>query len=190
MITTTSDRHLYIGGSEANMIYLNYETETFKKWWSEKLTGIKNDSFTNLSMSVGTILEHEVIDLYESVHGVKGIRDKSAVKGIARANTDYIIHDKVCDVKVTKKAVDWYLKGKVPLNYKRQLIHYLYVFDLKKASIIAYQIDDEMLNNPFQQLNENNIFEIPVPITVKEIQIHRQKLEYLEYCRDLNIFPK
>lgn len=190
MITTTSDRHLYIGGSEANMIYLNYETSTFKKWWSEKLSGIKKDSFTNISMSVGTILEHEVLDLYESIHGVKGIRDKSAVKGIARANTDYILNEKVSDVKVTKKAVEWYLNGKVPLNYKRQLIHYMYVLDLKKASIIAYQSDEDLINNPFTQLHETKLFEIDVPIKKREIEIHKQKIEYLEYCRDLNIFPK
>lgn len=172
------------------MIYLNYETKTFKNWWSKKLAGINEDSFNNISMSVGTILEHEVIDLYESIHGVKGFRDKSEVKGIARANTDYILHDKVSDVKVSKKAAEWYMKGKVPLNYKRQLIHYLYVLDLKKASIIAYQTDDELIENPFKELSEKNLFEINVPITEKEINKHRQKIEYLEYCRELNIFPK
>lgn len=190
MITTTNDRYLYIGGSEANMMYLNYETKTFRNWWSRKLAQIKDDSFTNISMSVGTILEHEVLDLYESVHGVKGIREKSAVKGIARGNTDYILHDKVSDVKVTSKAVEWYLKGKVPLNYKRQLIHYMYVFDLKKASIIAYQTDEELINNPFRELTVANLFEIEVPVTKKELEIHKQKLDYLEWCRDMNIFPK
>lgn len=189
MIITTNDRYLYIGGSEANMMYLNYETKTFRNWWSRKLAQIKDDSFTNISMSIGTILEHEVLDLYESVHGVKGIREKSAVKGIARGNTDYILHDKVSDVKVTSKAVEWYLKGKVPLNYKRQLIHYMYVFDLKKASIIAYQTDEELINNPFRELTVANLFEIEVPVTKKELEIHKQKLDYLEWCRDMGIFP-
>ena len=82
------------------------------------------------------------------------------------------------------------MKGKVPLNYKRQLIHYLYVLDLKKASIIAYQTDDELIENPFKELSEKNLFEINVPITEKEINKHKQKIEYLEHCKELNIFPK
>jgi hypothetical protein len=190
MITTTNDRHQYIGGSEANMIYMNYNTETFLKWWAKKLTGVNEIHFNNLSMSVGTILEHDVIDLYESVKKVKGEREKAHIKGIARANTDYIQGDKVSDVKVTGKAFEWFVSEKVPANYKRQLIHYCYVFDLKKASIIAYQTDNETLDNPFEYLDESKLFEIEVPITDKDIHNHKIKLDYLEFCRDNNQFPK
>jgi predicted phage-related endonuclease len=190
MITTTNDRHNFIGGSEANMMYLNYETDTFKAWWAKKLTGVNEINFNNLSMSVGTILEHDVIDLYEAKHQVKGLRDETAVKGIARANTDYIQGDKVSDVKVTKKAFEWFLADKVPANYKRQLIHYCYVLDLRKASIIAYLTDDDTLNNPFEELDENKLFEIPVKITEKDIKNHKAKLDYLEFCKETNQFPK
>src|SRR5690625_3554896 len=103
LITTTSDRHLFIGGSEANMIYMNYDTPTFKKWWSHKLSGLPEKNSTNKNMNVGTILESDVIDLYEQIHNVKGVRDKQGTKGIARANTDYILSDKASDVKVTGK---------------------------------------------------------------------------------------
>src|SRR5699024_4473070 len=135
MITQTNDRFKYIGGSEANMIYMSYNSKTFVKWWSKKLSEVPEEVFTNKSMSVGTILEHDVIDLYESVNEVKGCKDKQKIKGIARANTDYILGDKVSDVKVTTKAFEWMLSEKVPINYKRQLIHYMYVFELKHASI-------------------------------------------------------
>ncbi len=190
MITTTNDRHKFIGGSEANMIYLNYKSKTFVKWWSEKLAGVPSEPYNNLSMSVGTILEHDVVDLYESVHGVKGIRDKQEIKGIARANTDYIISGKVSDVKVTTKAFEWYLKDKVPLNYKRQLIHYLHVFDYDQASIIAYQVDDGVMENPFGELSQGRLYEIEVPISAKEIEEHKKKLEYLSFCKEMNIFPE
>jgi len=189
LITTTSDRHLYIGGSEANMIYQNYNTATFKKWWSQKLSGFPQQTFKNINMNVGTILESDVIDLYERIHNIEDERDKQGIKGIARANTDYILDVKVSDVKVTGKAFEWFLKDKVSINYKRQLIHYMYVMDKLEASIIAYQADDELLDLPFQKLDENRLFEIYVPIKSEEIEIHRQKLEYLEFCRDMNIFP-
>lgn len=189
MITTTSDRSNYIGGSEANMIYMKYHTETFKKWWSKKLTGLPESEFTNKYMSVGTILEHDIVDLYESVHGVEGLRDESKIKGIARANTDYILNGKVSDVKATQKAFEWFISGKVPINYKRQLIHYMYVFEMQEASIIAYQVDDETLSNPFIHLDENKLFEIPVPIKQKDIDEHICRIEYLEHCRDMNMFP-
>lgn len=172
------------------MIYLNYQTDTFQKWWAKKLTGVNEISFTNLSMSVGTILEHSVIDLYEEMHGVKGIREESKVKGIARANTDYILGGKVSDVKVTSKAFEWFLSGKIPANYKRQLIHYCYVFNLQESSIIAYQTNEELLNNPFDPLSSDQLYEIHVPITPKDIANHKYKLEYLEFCKETNQFPK
>src|SRR5699024_1208386 len=121
---------------------------------------------------------------------VKGCKDKQKIKGIARANTDYILGDKVSDVKVTTKAFEWMLSEKVPINYKRQLIHYMYVFELKHASIIAYQDNEELLNHPFIELDHHMLYEIFVPINKKEIQEHKQRIEYLEHCRDMNIFPR
>lgn len=190
MITTTDDRNQFIGGSEANMIYMNYNTDSFIKWWSGKLAESPTDSFSNKYMSVGTILEHDILDLYESIHNAKGFRDEQKIKGISRANTDYILNGKISDVKATGKAFEWFLKEKVPINYKRQLIHYLYVFGLKEASIIAYQVGDELLKNPFLPLTSENLFEISVPIKDSEIKEHQQRIEYLEHCRDMGIFPR
>ncbi len=172
------------------MIYMNYETNSFVKWWSAKLSESPSESFTNKHMSVGTILEHDIVDLYESVNGVKGLRDRQKIKGIARANTDYIIGNKVSDVKATGKAFEWFLKEKVPANYKRQLIHYMYVFELLQASIIAYQVDERLLADPFKPLKSTNLFEIPVPIKTKEIIEHKQRIDYLEHCKEMSIFPK
>jgi len=183
------NRESFIGGSEANMLYMNYNTKTFIKWWEHKLTGFPTPSFTNINMSVGTILESEIIDLYESKNRVIGERDLQKIKGFARASTDYILDDKVCDVKATNKAFEWFLSGRVPINYKRQLIHYCYVFDLNKASIIAYQVDDELLKEPFSELDQNKLFEIEVKITEKDIETHKNKIEYLDYCKSMNIFP-
>lgn len=183
------DRESFIGGSEANMLYANYNTKTFIKWWEHKLTGLPSPKFTNINMSVGTILESEIIDLYEKKHNVKGIRDLQEIKGFARASTDYVLYNKVCDVKASNKAFEWFLNERVPINYKRQLIHYCYVFELDEASIIAYQVDDDLIKEPFSELDQNKLFEIEVPITKKDIEKHRLKVEYLEHCRDMNIFP-
>ncbi|WP_339165411.1 YqaJ viral recombinase family protein [Siminovitchia sp. FSL W7-1587] len=190
MIKTTDDRNQFIGGSEANMIYMNYESTSFKKWWASKLSESPSDSFSNIHMSVGTILEHDILDLYERINKVKGIRDAQKVKGIARANTDYILGNKVSDVKATKKAFEWFLKEKVPLNYKRQLIHYMYIFDLREASVIAYQVDKALMINPFDQLAPSKLFEVMVPVTTDEITVHKQKIDYLEHCKSISVFPK
>src|SRR5690554_3223120 len=140
-MTVKTDRELYIGGSEANYIYLNYNSKTFQTWWSYKLAGIPREAPTNRNMEVGTILEHEILDLYEEMNGVKGKRGLSKVKGIARANTDYILGDKVIDVKASNSAFEWFLTGTIPIHYRRQLIHYCYVFGKDKASILAYQME-------------------------------------------------
>ena len=186
----TKNRGLYIGGSEANMIYMGYHTKTFKKWWTQKLLGVHLPSHSNRNMSVGTILEHEILDLYEFINQVKGERGLSKIKGIARGNTDYIIDGKVVDVKATKSAYDWFLSGTVPIAYRRQLIHYCYVFGLSKASILAYQVDDDLLVNPFQELDEKKLFEIEVEITSDKLKEHERRLNILEECRDKNEFPE
>lgn len=188
-MTVKIDRELYIGGSEANYIYLNYETKTFQTWWAYKLAGFPRETPTNRNMEVGTILEHEILDLYESVHGVKGKRGLSKTKGFARANTDYIIGDKIMDVKASNLAFEWLLTGTIPIHYRRQLIHYCYVFGLFKASILAYQVDDSLLANPFQELDKNKMFEIEVKITPDILREHEQRLKYLEKCREENKFP-
>ena len=189
MITETSDRHNFIGGSECNYIYMNYETESFKNWWHEKLSGVNPPSFTNLNMAVGTILEHDILNIYESINKVKGIREDTRIKGIARANTDYLLDDRVIDVKCSKNAEKWFKKGSVPIRYKRQLIHYCYIYDLRKASIIAYQCDEELLTNPFIELDPEKLFEIEVPITEKDIQKHEKLIKHLEACKELNVYP-
>lgn len=188
-MTVKTDRELYIGGSEANYIYMNYETKTFQTWWAYKLAGIPRESPANRNMEVGTILENEILDLYEAVHGVKGKRGLSKVKGIARANTDYILNDKVIDVKASNSAFEWVLTGTIPIHYRRQLIHYCYVFKLNKASILAYQVDDSLLVNPFQELDEKLMFEIDVKITLDKIKEHEIRLQYLEKCREKYEFP-
>lgn len=189
-MTVKTDRELYIGGSEANYIYMNYETKTFQTWWAYKLAGIPRESPTNRNMEVGTILENEILDLYEAVHEVKGKRGLSKVKGIARANTDYILNDKVIDVKASNSAFEWVLTGTIPIHYRRQLIHYCYVFGLRKASILAYQVDDSLLDNPFQDLDESKLFEIDVNITSDKLKEHERRLKYLEECREKNMFPE
>ena len=188
-MAVTVDRELYIGGSEANYLYLNYESKTFKDWWSYKLAGIPQESQPNRNMEVGTILEDEILDLYERVNNVKGERGLSKIKGIARGNTDYILNDKVIDVKASNQAFEWFLRGTIPIHYRRQLIHYCYVFGLNKASILAYQVDDSLLVNPFQELNEKLMFEIDVKITLDKIKEHEIRLQYLEKCREKYEFP-
>src|SRR5699024_3954841 len=98
--------------------------------------------------------------------------------------------DKVSDIKVSKNAHKWAEKDKIPIQYKRQLIHYCYVLDLQKVSIIAYQSSEELLDNPFIELSGDDLHEIEVPITEKEIEKHAQIIEYLEFCKENNLYPQ
>lgn len=189
MITETESRCDYIGGSECNIIYMGYHTKTFRNWWNEKLQGIVPESPSNIHMSVGTILESDILDLYESEYNVKGIREDTRIKGIARANTDYLLNGIVIDVKCTKDAEKWFKKGSVPIKYKRQLLHYCHVYDLQQAGIIAYQTDEDLLSNPFKELDTENLYYIPVEITEQDIQTHKEKIEFLSYCKKSNIMP-
>ena len=45
------------------------------------------------------------------------------------------------------------------------------------------------MKDPFQELNTHLLYEIEVEITDEDIRTHQEKLDYLSYCRDLNIYP-
>lgn len=93
-------------------------------------------------------------------------------------------------MKASNQAFEWLLTGTIPIHYRRQLIHYCYVFGLNKASILAYQVDDSLMVNPFQKLDEKRMFEISVKITLDSLREHEQRLNYLEKCREENKFPE
>ena len=52
----------YIGGSDMSFVYGSYETEGFKLWWKEKLTGLRARSFQNSFTKAGNILEDEILN--------------------------------------------------------------------------------------------------------------------------------
>src|SRR5690606_39607899 len=56
--------------------------------------------------------------------------------------------------------------------------------------ILAYQVDDSLLVNPFQELDEKRMFEIDVLITLDKLEEHEARLQYLEECREKYVFPR
>ena len=63
---TNKDRSGWFGASDTSFVIGNYNTKTFKNWWLEKL-GIRQNTFVNKAMKVGTYYEHKILDTIPNI---------------------------------------------------------------------------------------------------------------------------
>lgn len=59
------DRSGWFGASDTSTIMGNWATETFRKWWLEKL-GLRENRFHTPAMQAGTAYEHRIWSAFAS----------------------------------------------------------------------------------------------------------------------------
>lgn len=177
------DRSYYIGASDTQRVVGNWKTNTFEKWWLEKL-GFSNNQIHTEAMMAGTAYEHLIIDSL-NIPGME--KDKQIVSGRLRVNLDGNTRDTVYEIKTYK-----YPKGfKVPKHYREQVWVEMFGSALRKAYIVAYGLLEEDYNNFYRDID-------PMRIQLFEIQYNEEFIEriylprfrYLSDCLDKGKFPK
>ena len=149
MITTRST-YGYIGGSDANRLFGSFDTPTFSSWWDERLTGIRFNSFSTLDTAVGNIMEARILDevgVERKHRSVKKEKDGT----MAGINTDAL--DSVCyhEVKtaLVEDVYDWIIGKAIPTEKRRQILHGMYVTDVREARIHVLGMTREEKRNPY-----------------------------------------
>ena len=192
MISQQESRERYIGGSDANMVYMNYDTQSFKNWWSYKITGIKLFELKGMHITLGNIIEDYVLDhigLDRKYRGVKKMHPELKYVG---CNTDGLEEDPIILHEVKKmmpqKAQKIMLGSKLPIAYRRQVGHSIWVTGAEKAKIHMLEIDEEGEYNPWGIDMGSNLYTIEMGQEL-DIEEHKRRILYLTDCFDNGITP-
>jgi hypothetical protein len=179
----SKDRSGYFGASDTDKIIGKWTSETFAKWWMQKI-GINRDHFENKYTSAGTHLEHRIL---ESL-GIPMELDKQIILEdiLLRVNLDGNDCDTVYECKTYK-----YENGfKLPRKYINQVQVQMFASGLRKAWIIAYGLTEGDYDNYFHEIDPNRRDEIFIVYDERWItEVYLPRLKYLAECLKEGRFP-
>jgi hypothetical protein len=199
----------YIGGSDAIRVHGTWETDTFRRFWRERLTGIKETAnFQTIDTAAGNIMEAEIL---EAVGVPKGYWNayfppKDTIAGI---NTDAYGEDIYHEAKCInhEEASRWVIGYTIPHVYICQLKHGLFVTGAKEGRLHVCMLTPSEKKNPFSvDAKERTVtfkfpreyFDFPEeterakargkesPVTMWH---YGHMLKYLTHCYNKGIFP-
>mgnify|MGYP000885812615 FL=1 len=169
---TNKDRSGWFGASDTSYIVGNYQTETFKKWWLEKL-GLRQSTINTKAMQAGTHFEHRILD---TIPGVNKDRQILIPKLRLRVNLDGetdIIHE----VKTHKIDKPY----KPTKSHKQQVIVQMYASG-KEAEILSYGLTENDYKNYFAEIDIDRIKHHEIEYDEDFITEYLERLKYLNKC--------
>lgn len=191
MISSKS-RAFYIGASDTSFVVGNWKTDTFKKWWQEKIGIDYAPKWSSRYTMAGTYYEHMILDAIGDV-----VKDMQILlpELRLRVNYDGIVEGDVIHIHEVKTYTDGKI-FKVSKAYWRQAQVEMYAAMKKynkpvKLTIEAYPMTEEHYRNYFLQVDRNLIKSFPV--NYNQIFIDDEylpKLNYLKRCIDRGAFPE
>ena len=91
------DRSGWFGASDTAIIMGRWDTETFRRWWLQKI-GVRKEHFTTPAMQAGTAYEHRIL----SAIGVRTMDKQIRIRRYRlRVNYDGEFPDTIIEVKPT-----------------------------------------------------------------------------------------
>lgn len=201
MVEGGFNRSRYIGGSDANMIYMDYGGKTFRMWWAEKLTGIRRYVLDNIHLRAGTVLESEIADELGIPLDARGIRVTPKKGEIAGVNTDALEtmwrDGKECKILHEIKTAlydslfKWlHAKDGVSINYRRQCLHGMYVTGAELALVHVLPMTIEEKENPFLcRILAEKIHTFRYTRDDFDFVEHGARLDYLTHCFNEHLTP-
>lgn len=180
----------YIGGSDANRIYGSFETSTFRQWWDERLTGIKLNEFNTLDTSVGNIMESRIMDeigidpIYRNVFKKK----EGTMAGI---NTDALTPCAYEEIKTAlpKYVLKWLYGKAISVNYRRQVMHGLYVTGRVLGRLHVLPMTEREKKNPFNLDIRGRVVTFEFRSADFDMEEHDRRIMYLTKCFSEKIRP-
>lgn len=164
---SNKDRSGWFGGSDTSYIVGNWETDSFKFWWLEKL-GLKTNALNNKAMKCGNAFEHKILDCIGCRKDYQIIIPKLHL----RVNYDGDKDGTIYEVKTHKAEKPF----KVSKAYWRQAQVEMYAMNTKTLYIVSYALTEQEYLNYF------------TPIEVERIKYH--KVEYDEDFINNEYLPK
>lgn len=200
----------YIGGSDAIRVHGTWETDTFKRFWRERLTGIKETAnFQTIDTAAGNIMEAEILEAVGVPRECWNIYFPPG-KTMAGINTDAyqdaVYHEAKCIL--SEEASRWVIGYAISAVYIQQLKHGLFVTGAMEGKLHVCMLERHEKKNPFlvdatkrtvtftfsreffyykEESEKAKKKGTPSPITMWH---YEQMLVYLTECYNRGVFPK
>lgn len=181
------DRSGWFGASDTAMIMGNWETKSFAKWWLVKC-GVSKQNVTTLAMTVGTHLEHRILDY---IGCEKRDRQVKIRRYRLRVNYDGEDRTKISEVKTHSAA-----KFRVSKAYWQQCQVEMFASKRwwnkrKRCRIVAYQTTEADYNNFFLPIDGERLSFHPIEYDAKWIKTqYLPRLKYLAKCLRAKKWPR
>lgn len=180
----SKDRGYFIGASDADKVIGNWKTDTWMKWWLQKLS-INTDHFDNVYTLAGTHFEHRIL---ESL-GLPLELDKQYINEDLRlrVNLDGNTEDCIYECKTTNKDIDEF---KMPKKYLNQVQVQMFGSGIHQANIVVYALNSEDYDNFFRPIDPKRRRVIPVAYDPEWIQkVYLPKHMILVDCLKRGVMP-
>ena len=177
------DRSWWFGASDTSFVVGNWKTESFKRWWQEKLGMNFETKFQSKYTLAGTYYEHTILD---TIPGV--VKDKQIVipKLRLRVNYDGMVGNAIKEVKTHKSDKEF----KVTKGYFKQAQVEMFAAKSTDLEIVAYPLTEEHYKNYFIPVDKSKIKTFPVDYDKEFINLeYLPKLKYLNECLKVGAFP-
>ena len=177
------DRSGYFGASDTDKIIGNWKTETFAKWWMQKV-GINRDHFENRYTAAGTHYEHRILEslgipmFYDVQITIDDLR--------LRVNLDGNTADCIFECKTYKHENGF----KMPQKYINQVQVQMYATGIHRAEIVVYGLTEGDYDNYFHPIDRDRLQRHMFFYDKKWIDgVYLPKLTYLADCLKGGRFP-
>ena len=181
---SNKDRSQYFGASDTAMIVGNWKTDTFTRWWLQKL-GINRDHFENRYTLAGTHFEHRILESLD-VPGMEYDKQIIIEDLRLRVNLDGNTEDEIYECKTYKLEKGYSL----PKNHIQQVQVQMFATGLRSAKIVAYGLEEADYGNFLRPIEKSRLRLYDVPYCEEWIEkIYLPKLRYLAECLNCGRFP-
>lgn len=173
------DRSGWFGASDTAQIMGNWNTNTFQKWWRQKL-GVNRDHFETIEMQTGTAMEHRILEhigIWKMDRQIKKRRLR------LRVNLDGENRKTIFEVKTSKHPF------RLTKAYWMQAQVEMFATG-KELVIVSYQLEQDDYKNWFRSIDDERIDFHPVAYDKEWIfSDYLPRLKYLAQCLRKGVHP-
>lgn len=180
----SKDRGFYFGASDTDKIIGSWSSDTFAKWWLQKLS-LSRNNFENGYTLAGTHFEHRILDSL-NVSGM--VLDKQIIIEDLRlrVNLDGNNLDTVYECKTYELEKGYSL----PLKHINQVQVQMFATGYRKAYIVSYGLTEKDYKNYLTPIDKDRVRLFPIPYREEWINsTYLPRLKYLALCLSQGKFP-
>lgn len=183
---SSKDRAGYFGASDTAYVMGNWDTESFKKWWLEKL-GLRRSTFTNKAMRTGTHYEHKILDLYDVDKDIQIILEPLLLRvNYDGLNTNPGRRIRIVEVKTHNHDKPY----KLSKAHREQCQVEMFVAQVYDCIVASYGLTKDDYLNYFNEIDPARLEEFEVEYDQVFIDRYGVRLSYLARCLKDGRMPK